>query len=82
MGNAQWLTNAPATFQRVMTHILQPHVNSFVLVYRDDSLVFSRTKTVSPYQMTGYALKPPTQLPRERVLLGYAMGVVAKDTPS
>ena len=38
------LTNAPATFQRVMTHILQPHINSFVLVYLDDILVFSRTK--------------------------------------
>ena len=39
-----FLTNDPATFQCVLTHILQPHVNSFVLVYLNDILVISCTE--------------------------------------
>eukprot|EP00253_Pinus_taeda_P009740 PITA_09740 len=37
------LTNAPATFMRLMDDILQPLTNSFVVVYLDDILIFSQS---------------------------------------
>jgi hypothetical protein len=37
------LTNAPATFQRVMNNIFAPYLGKSVLVYLDDILVMSRT---------------------------------------
>jgi len=49
MGQFQWkvlcfvLTNAPATFQRVMNQIFKEHIEKIVLVYLDDILVMSRT---------------------------------------
>jgi len=35
------LCNAPATFTKLMTHILDPYINKFVLVYLDDICIYS-----------------------------------------
>ena len=40
----QGLKNAPAVFQSMMTRLLQPHLNKFVVVYLDDILIYSRTE--------------------------------------
>ena len=37
------LTNSPATFMRLMDEILRPFTNSFMVVYLDDILVFSKS---------------------------------------
>ena len=42
------LTNAPATFQRFIMHILRHLLNKEVVVYLDDILIYS--KTLEEYQ--------------------------------
>ena len=37
------LCNAPITFQRLMNEVFKQEINSFILVYLDDILIYSRS---------------------------------------
>jgi hypothetical protein len=37
------LTNAPATFMRMMNEVLKPYLDSFEIMYFNDILVFNET---------------------------------------
>src|SRR6266498_2842543 len=37
------LCNAPATFQRLMNHILRKYLEDFTLIYLDDIIIYSKT---------------------------------------
>ena len=37
------LTNAPATLMRLMDDVLRPFLDSFIIVYLDDILIFSNS---------------------------------------
>ena len=37
------LTNTPATFQTIINHMLQEHLDQFVVAYLDDILIFLET---------------------------------------
>ena len=38
------LTNAPASFQRMMNHVLREYLDVFVICYLDDILIYSETE--------------------------------------
>jgi hypothetical protein len=38
------LTNTPAIFQYLINHMFKPHNNTFLVVYLDNILIFSKTK--------------------------------------
>jgi hypothetical protein len=37
------LCNAPATFTRLMTHVLDPFIHQLVIVYLDDICIYSKS---------------------------------------
>jgi hypothetical protein len=46
---AYWATNAPATFQDMMNHILKDLLDQGVVVYIDDILIYAKTEEEHDY---------------------------------
>lgn len=71
-GHYEWrvmpfgLTNAPATFQALMNDVLRPFLDSFVIVYLDDILIFSKT----PEEHLEHVNKVLTALKKARLFAG------------
>ncbi len=58
------LCNSPATFTRLMTHVLDPYIHLFVFVYLDDICIYSN----SPAEHLAHLRKVLTKL-RENTFL-------------
>ena len=39
-----WLTTTPASFMKLMNGLIEPFIDSFVIVFIDDILIYSKSK--------------------------------------
>jgi len=59
------LCNAPATFTRLMTHVLDPYIHLFVFVYLDDICIYSN----SPEEHLAHLRKVLTKLRENKLFI-------------
>jgi hypothetical protein len=59
------LCNAPATFTRLMTHVLDPYIHLFVIVYSDDIRIYSN----SPEEHLAHLRKVLTKLRENKLFI-------------